>query len=156
MTDSHSTVVPAGQSASASFSIRHVKIVTTASVTCVCVQVAGRECITAHLPTSAHSRLSGPYCAPRPAGIPRLVPRRKPLCFARITSCFLPAWFCLPVPANGHRMPCLALHCRLKSGYTTLLRLFKLVACWFIPCMQQSLALGWLRQKVCKLVPAVH
>lgn len=123
-------------------------------MTCVCVQVAGRECITTHLSTPAHSRLSGPHCATPPACIPRLVHQRKRLCFLRITSSFLPAWFCLP--AIGHVMPCLVLHCRLKSRYTTSLRPFKLVASWFICCVQQSLAPGWLRHKVCKLVLAAN
>ncbi len=138
LTDNHSTSIPAGHSAVASFIIKLVKIVITVSITCVRAQVAGRECITAHLSAPAHSRLSGPYCATPPACIPRLVHQRKQLCFSRITSSFLPAWFCLPVPANGHDMPCLASHCRLKSRYTTSLRPFKLVASWFICCMQQS------------------
>jgi len=114
LTDNQSTSKPAGQSAAASFSIRLVKIVTTVSTLCVFVQVAGRECITAHLSTPPHSRLSGPHCAAPPACIPRLVHLRKRLRCFRITSCLLPAWFCLPVPWPSHAMPCLTLQTQVR------------------------------------------
>ncbi len=110
---------------------------------------------------------ASPHTSPRlptPDSQGRIVPPPLPASqgwYADASHCAFPAshhlsaWFCLPVPANGHGMLCLALHCRLKR-YTTSLRPFKLFASWFVGCMQQSLAPGWLRQNVCKLAKAAN